>query len=512
VTVGEVRGAGVGENGVPPTPWTGEFVARQIGVRVRTDAAHSLMAVESLVGLALRRNPRRAHLLVSTVLAKHVPTVPALAVGAGELLGLLVGEALGVGRMDTGLAREFERALGRADADAVVLAAVAEAASVLPPARNDVVTIGYAETATGLGHLVAGVIGSPYLHSTRHAPPPGAPAFGFEEEHSHATVHRLHPTRQAWLTPGGTAVLVDDEISTGRTVINTIAELHAAVPQSRWVVAALIDLRAQADRSQFDTLADQLGTRIDVVALGTGAVDLPADISVRARELIKARSEHVEARSEEVVAPPHACDGSPLGEVVMVDVDVTPIRSARFGNQGRIEADLVELVAARIRPLLEALEPSEPSEPSAPSAGSASPGGAVPADHRILLLGSEEFIALPLRVAERLGRDLPGIRFSTTTRSPIAVIDEPGYAVASGLAFGSHDDTLDAPGVRFAYNLSAAAGPPAAIVLLPEPGTDSARLLEGGGIVDALRRVAPRVVVVELPADLPDPDDWIADQ
>ena len=47
-----------------------------------------------LVGMALRRNPRRAHLLVSTVLGKHLPADPRLVYGAGRLLGALVADRL----------------------------------------------------------------------------------------------------------------------------------------------------------------------------------------------------------------------------------------------------------------------------------------------------------------------------------------------------------------------------------------------------------------------------------
>ena len=47
-----------------------------------------------LLGLALRRNPRRAQLLVSQVLGKHVPTDPRLVRAAGLLLGARVADVL----------------------------------------------------------------------------------------------------------------------------------------------------------------------------------------------------------------------------------------------------------------------------------------------------------------------------------------------------------------------------------------------------------------------------------
>ena len=49
------------------------FVGEHFGVTLR---GHGGEPLGELVQLALRRNPKRAHLLVSTVLGKHVPVDP----------------------------------------------------------------------------------------------------------------------------------------------------------------------------------------------------------------------------------------------------------------------------------------------------------------------------------------------------------------------------------------------------------------------------------------------------
>ncbi len=155
--------------------------------------------VRNLVGLALRENPKRAHLLVSRVLGKHIPQRPGTVYGTGFDLGRRVRALLG------------DEAAARA------------------------VVLGYAETATGLGHSVADGLGHgvPYLHSTRRAVPGAAAAGTFEETHSHATGHLLLPEDPALLAGDGPLVLVDDEFSTGNTVRNTIAALHAPLPPRR---------------------------------------------------------------------------------------------------------------------------------------------------------------------------------------------------------------------------------------------------------------------------------------
>ncbi len=68
-----------------------------------------------------------------------------------------------------------------------------------PPGRAcgaaGTLVLGYAETATALGHCVAESLDADYLHSTRRQVPGYRPVAGFDEEHSHATRHLLLPRR-----------------------------------------------------------------------------------------------------------------------------------------------------------------------------------------------------------------------------------------------------------------------------------------------------------------------------
>jgi len=126
--------------------WTGDWVQRRLGVHVRGDG------VPELVGLALRRNPKRAHLVVSRVLGKHVPTDPRLVRGVGLALGALVaaeldGRARAVPSLTAALRDEPGAAAALRDALLTALRGV--------PAVPGVTVLGYAETATGLGHVVA---------------------------------------------------------------------------------------------------------------------------------------------------------------------------------------------------------------------------------------------------------------------------------------------------------------------------------------------------------------------
>ncbi|WP_207343708.1 phosphoribosyltransferase domain-containing protein [Arthrobacter sp. E3] len=472
--------------------WTGDFVARQLDVRIRT-APDSAFAVEDLVGLALRRNPKRAHLLVSNVLAKHVPTEPALVMAAGTLLGAFVARELCLPTHDAETSRSLAAAsaalttaLRTSGADRRhAITGLGDALAGLRTRVPGAVVLGYAETATGLGRLVANALGAYYIHSTRHATPGIESVAGFEEGHSHATSHAMVPTDPHWFDGDGPVVLVDDEFSTGSTVINTIRELHALVPHSLYVVAALLDLRSTADRVRFDALAAELGCRIVVTALGAGEISLGDDILDRAAALIAELPPAGEAA-------PAGARGR-LAMLELTDADIAPIRSDRYGNTAPPADEDVAAVAGQVAALLAAQECRGP----------------------FVVLGCEENMYLPVAVANVLAGLLPyeQVRFSSTTRSPIVPINRADYAIAGALTFASHDATLDGPGIRFAYNLSGMHGRPGTIVLFPEPGTGRHDVLAGNPaagldpLAVAMAKAADDVVVVLLPADLPPATD-----
>ncbi|MET3172466.1 UNVERIFIED_ORG: adenine/guanine phosphoribosyltransferase-like PRPP-binding protein [Arthrobacter sp. UYCu721] len=452
------------------------------GIHIAPGPLPSLVPVTTLVDLALRRNPKRAHLLVSRVLAKHVPTEPGIAVAAGLLLGLLVRDAMSplaknviadaTSRLEELLAADPTTPAG-ADRTTVIAELCMDLRG--QPVCPDVATIGYAETATGLGQLVADALGSYYIHSTRHAVD-GAdavrPYAAFEESHSHATSHQLFPTRHAELGSAGTVVLVDDELSTGATIINSIMALQKAAPHQRYIIASLIDLRPEADRKKLDDLAVKLACKITVVSLANGEIDLPDDLPAKAASFVS------KFASQNVLAPKH-------GDVSVLDLTgrVGAIRSARYGDSTRPEANVT---AARIAEELAAV---------------------VPSTGRLLVLATEEFMALPLATAFSLQENLPGVlvRYSTSTRSPIAVIDREGYPVRSAVTFNSHDATADGPGPRFAYNFNHAGNQFDHVVIMSEPGTPEAALTGPGSIAEAASGTGASVQVILLSAERPFP-------
>ena len=436
------------------------WVEEATGVRLLPDGAAGAAGLADLVGLALRRNPRRAHLLVSTVLGKHVPTDPRAVLGAGRALGEAVRAALDDGGDGSGAC------------DAVVL--------------------GYAETATALGHAVAEVLGARCVHSTRRRPDGVdlAGALAFEEEHSHATAHLLLPEDPHLLEGDGPLVLVDDELSTGRTVLNTLAALVGATPSAgrgrRCVVAALVDVRSPADRAAAAERARALGVRLDVVSLATGAVEVPAATPARVAALL---AEHDGALTAEEQSGPGAPPGARPADVVDLGAAGWPDGVREGGRHGFGPADAValdaavEAVAARVLGHL--------ATPARDGRAPLTPGA------RVLVLGCEELMWAPQRVAAALSGAVPtgvAVLTSSTTRSPVLVLDDPGYPVRTAVTYAGDDG-----GPRFAYNVAPARGAPAfeEVVLVLDDGAAP------GGVVDALARACGRLALVTLPAHRP---------
>ncbi|MCX4969085.1 phosphoribosyltransferase [Streptomyces sp. NBC_00654] len=463
--------------------WSGSWVAERLGVELIGDRE-----LPEMLGLALRRNPRRAHLLVSNVLGKHVPQRPSVVYGAGVELGERVRALLG------------DAEAGRA------------------------VVLGYAETATGLGHAVADGLGAaPYLHSTRRPVAGVARAGGFEESHSHATSHLLLPEDGTLLAGPGAGgapaplVLVDDEFSTGNTVLNTIRVLHELYPRERYVVVALVDMRSPEDRDRLTAFAAEIGARVDLVARNSGTVGLPDGVLERGQALVAEQEQEQEAESaareaagrEAAATAPALGSGSgsgsgsaqaPARAPASASATDSPAPALAPAPCTRIPLDWPTGVPDGGRhgftPAHRAL--LEPALPGMAARIAEALGDA----RRVLVLGFEELMYAPLRLGTAL-EALTGaeVRYSTTTRSPVLAVDDPGYAIRSRLVFPAHDNPADGPGDRYAYNVAGAGFD--AVVAVVDSTADTPELHAPDGLLARLAAHTGRVLLAVVPSYIP---------
>ncbi|MFJ7056451.1 phosphoribosyltransferase [Streptomyces microflavus] len=428
--------------------WSGDWVAERLGVALEGDGE-----LPELLGLALRRNPKRAHLLVSNVLGKHVPQHPSVVYGAGYELGERVRALLGEDR------------------------------------TRRAVVLGYAETATGLGHAVTdGLRDAPYLHSTRRPVAGVAQAGGFEEAHSHATSHLLLPEDPELLAGGAEAsvlVLVDDEFSTGNTVLNTIRALHESHPRERYVIVALVDMRSAGDRDRLTAFAAEIGARVDLVTRSSGTVTLP---------------EGVLERGQALVAAQEAEQAAPAGEPIERAAPVT--RVGLGWPEGVPDGGRHGFTPAH-RAALEAALPGM-AERIAAALGDDTRHDPGSGPRRVLVLGFEELMYAPLRLGTALEAALGAdteVRYSTTTRSPVLAVDDPGYAIRTRLVFPAHDDPADGPGDRYAYNVAGAGFD--AVVAVVDSTADTPELHAPDGLLARLAAHTGQVLLAVVPSYTP---------
>ena len=137
-----------------------------------------------LVRIAKRENNnKRNYLIVDPLQGKHIPVSPSRSLGLFSDLAKTVEEEY-----------KDERLL----------------------------VIGFAETATAVGAGVAIILDAKYIQTTRENIPDVEYLF-FSEEHSHATEQKLVKNDiDAVIKDIDRIIFVEDEVSTGKTIVNII--------------------------------------------------------------------------------------------------------------------------------------------------------------------------------------------------------------------------------------------------------------------------------------------------
>lgn len=304
--------------------------------------SHANWQLHSLLDFAERINPKRAFLFVSRILGKHIPVKPSQ------------------------MQKSYQD-----------LAALIPAAPTAP-----VTMIAMAETAVGLG---AGIYREYQQHSTspclfvtttRHVQS-NLPIFGdFLEEHSHAQDQLIHSSHDAakhqHLLNTKTLIVVDDEISTGKTIANLVSSLQAAgMQQLEQVISiSLVDWTANQGIQHIANIPNHSisllsGSWAWQDALHPHAVHMP--------------NVNITAQGQHAVIAPNTWGREPTYALGQAWQNLQPFQ----------------------------------------------------AGEKILVLGSCEFTWIPFLMAEALEQQGAEVYFSSTTRSPIA----EGHAIQQRLEF-----------------------------------------------------------------------------
>lgn len=377
-------------------------------------------ALTDLFRMAARINKKRQFLFVSTVLGKHLAVRPQIPLLTGTLLAMMYQQHL------TGQ-KVMASSIVKALKDGANLDVVQKSIEGTLELTDETLFIGFAETATALGHAVFNAFHSNamYIHTTREVLPDFEPFVTFEEEHSHATSHRIYTEEPEFLLQVKRIVLIDDEITTGNTVINIIETLIQKFPLVRqYAVLSILDWRSQQQQTIFKQLEVQWGISIEFISIMCGNFScsgIPSLTSTQPNLLTQV------ARDMDICSIQVSVDRKfyrSVAENGLINKYPYLLATGRFMLTSKQHVDQKQTIQA-IAMQLQELRTNGPA----------------------LVIGTGEFMYVPMQIASYLGND---VYFQSTTRSPIYCTDDLGYTINDKIAFESPENN----GVtNFLYNV-----------------------------------------------------------
>ncbi|WP_400241860.1 phosphoribosyltransferase family protein [Niallia sp. JL1B1071] len=376
------------------------------------------LPVEDFFKMAARINKKRAFLFVSKLLGKHIPIEPKKGLLTGFMLATRYEEII-TGTISP--QREEIMAIYR-ESDLHFFDKPFISSDQVNP-----IIIGFAETATALGHsFFRAFEQAAFFHTTRENVNELIPIITFEEEHSHATSHRCY-VEEDILDNNREIILVDDELTTGKTAINIIRDIHRKYPREKYTVVSILDWRSKEWQLEMKSLERELQIIIQVVSLLKGSFELAGD-----QINMVSHAESIERNVEE-----------PLIEFISlknyVKERIVPITSSSLaGNRieygylkdtGRFAIHTDEVTDVWIR--------SAANELKKKRVGTT------------LCIGTGEFMYIPMKLASYMGENT---YYQSTTRSPIYPNNEEHYGAKTAFCFSNPED-VDI--VNYLYNIKA---------------------------------------------------------
>ena len=264
-----------------------------------------------------------------------------------------------------------------------------------------VLVVGFAETATALAqHIMLMSIGSKKVNSIGYVQTTREEIsskyyinIAFEEEHSHATTQHLYFDKNL---DYDIVVFVDDEITTGKTILNFIDKFEKYKPNKQYIVASILNWQNDSDRKIFKD------KNIYTVSLVSGKIkdNLPKiDITLGNTHSIYSNEKHYN-----IALPPENNFRTPI-----------------FGSINILNY-ILHICDKRIKIKYLNDTPKE-----------------------TLVIGTEENMFIPMWIASYLHADV-----KATTRSPIEPSLDKKYPISSRLELNS---AYDSERITYLYNI-----------------------------------------------------------
>ncbi|MGV8984145.1 phosphoribosyltransferase family protein [Clostridium sp.] len=393
-----------------------------ISLNIEENNCHIPMS--KLFTMSARENKKRDFLFVSKVIGKHMPMIPGtLKIIGGilariwineredshdyptnELVNTLISldDSINMTNLDLNIEDKIIRNHNVSDS-------ISNSNDILnKPIRlvNKTLFIGFAETATGLAQSVfQNFSNASYIHTTREKITSIKPALFFNEEHSHAVEHSLFPYKSDFFNDFEDIVLIDDELTTGKSALNLIK----CLPGKSFGILSILDWR---DAKSYKMFGDE------------------NDIDVRVCSLLKGDIQCIKSKniiSDALTIPPLTTKLIPCKEYVFEmasNIQGYNKSTGRFGLSWKDNSEISE----EIKSISELLKKERTSG-------------------NCLCLGTGEFIYIPCTISAGLGDN---VYFQSTTRSPVHARNIDAYGNKNKVAFqSSEDDTI----TNYLYNI-----------------------------------------------------------
>ncbi|MBW9146967.1 phosphoribosyltransferase family protein [Clostridium sp. CM027] len=379
----------------------------QISLNIKENKCN--IPASKLFTMSARENKKRDFLFVSKVIGKHMPMIPdTLKIIGGILARLWINE-----REDTVLypTTELVDTLISLDVShnmdtSVNLHSLHDILNTPIRLANKTLFIGFAETATGLAQSVfQNFSNAAYIHTSREKITSIEPALFFNEEHSHAVEHSLFPYESDFFNKFSDIVLIDDELTTGKSALNLIK----CLPGKYFGIISILDWR---DANSYKMFIDEKNIDVRVCSLLKGDIKCS-----KSKDII----------SDEITIPPSSTKLIPSKECVFQiaqSIEGYNKSTGRFGITSRDNLKISEEINSISKFLIKERTTGN-----------------------CLCIGTGEFIYLPCSISSMLGDN---VYFHSTTRSPVHARNIASYGNKNKIAFQSpEDDTI----TNYLYNI-----------------------------------------------------------
>ena len=274
--------------------------------------------------------------------------------------------------------------------------------------KEKTLIIGFGETATGIAQATSSFLkDSLYLHTTRENLLNAKRIFEFEEEHSHASSHICYIENEKDLENIQRVILIDDELTTGKTFLNLIKAIKSKINVNNFTVITLLDFRNKEWLNYCNDFINQNNLSIDVLSLIKAEVTQTKGFDIKELDI---KEEKIETNKEvEVISCYPSSMFTKTFNTEFGERDYS-IASGRYGLKQSMfkyyDDTEKEILKDDINALL--------------------------SNKKALVLGFGEFIYFPSRIASYLDGY---ISFKSFTRSPIYVSEEEGYPIRNKIEF-----------------------------------------------------------------------------